>query len=133
VGIAGIMGGQRTAVSTETTDVFFEAAYFAPDAVIGRAMRWGLTTDASQRFERGVDPSQQDRAVVRATELLLAIAGGQAGPICVQQSDEHLPARTPVTLRRRQLARLLGVGFDDVRVRASLEGLEMRVETTEEG
>jgi phenylalanyl-tRNA synthetase beta chain len=133
VGIAGIMGGQRTAVSAETTDVFFEAAYFAPDAVIGRAMRWGLTTDASQRFERGVDPSQQERAVRRATELLLSIAGGQAGPLSVRQSEKHLPVRGAVALRRRQLARLLGVGFDDTRVRASLEGLEMRVETTGEG
>jgi phenylalanyl-tRNA synthetase beta chain len=133
VGIAGIMGGQRTAVSAETTDVFFEAAYFAPDAVIGRALRWGLTTDASQRFERGVDPSQQERAVERATALLLAIAGGQAGPASVKQSDEHLPARAAVGLGRKQLARLLGVGFDDTRVRASLEGLQMSVEPTAEG
>jgi phenylalanyl-tRNA synthetase beta chain len=133
VGIAGIMGGQRTAVSLETTDIFFEAAYFAPDAVIGRAMRWGLTTDASQRFERGVDPSQQERAVERATQLLLSIAGGKAGPASVIQSAEHLPARPAVVLRRRQLARLLGVGFEDARVRASLEGLQMRVEPVEEG
>src|SRR5579885_2552830 len=133
VGIAGIMGGQRTAVSSETTDVFFEAAYFAPDAVIGRGMRWGLTTDASQRFERGVDPSQQERAVERATELLVAIAGGQAGPASVKRSDEHLPVRPSVPLRRKQLARLLGVSFEDARVRASLEGLQMRVEPIEEG
>lgn len=133
VGIAGIMGGQRTAVSSETTDVFFEAAYFAPEAVIGRAMRWGLTTDASQRFERGVDPAHQQRAVERATELILAIAGGQAGPATTKRSDEYLPARTAVALRRRQLARLLGIEFDDTRVRASLEGLQMSVEPTEEG
>jgi phenylalanyl-tRNA synthetase beta chain len=92
-----------------------------------------LTTDASQRFERGVDPAQQERAVERATELLLAIAGGQAGPATVQRSDEHLPSRTAVALRRRQLARLLGIGFDDTRVRASLEGLQMTVAPTEEG
>ena len=133
VGLAGIMGGQRTAVSAETTDVLFEAAYFAPDAVIGRAMRWGLTTDASQRFERGVDPSQQERAVERATQLLQAIAGGQAGPLAVERSDEHLPARPAVQLRRKQLARLLGVGVEDARVRASLAGLQMEVTPTEEG
>ena len=133
IGVAGIMGGERTAVSAETTDVFFEAAYFAPDAVIGRGMRWGLTTDASQRFERGVDPSQQERAVERATALLLSIAGGQAGPVSVRQADEHLPARPAVTLRRKQLARLLGVRFEDARVLASLEGLKMSVEPTEEG
>ncbi|MDE2051502.1 MAG: phenylalanine--tRNA ligase subunit beta, partial [Gammaproteobacteria bacterium] len=133
VGIAGIMGGQRTAVSAETTDVFLEAAYFAPDAVIGRAMRWGLTTDASQRFERGVDPSQQERAMERATGLLLAIAGGEAGPATIERSDEHLPSRPTVTLRRRQLARLLGVEFEDSRVHASLEGLQMSVAPVAEG
>jgi phenylalanyl-tRNA synthetase beta chain len=133
VGVAGIMGGERTAVSPETTDVYFEAAYFSPDAVIGRALRWGLITDASQRFERGVDPSQQERAVERATELLLVIAGGAAGPLALERSDAHLPARPAVPLRRRQLARLLGIGFEDARVRASLEGLGMRVEPAEDG
>ncbi len=133
VGLAGIMGGQRTAVSAETTDIFFEAAYFPQDVVLGRGMRWGLTTDASQRFERGVDPTHQERGVERATELLLAIAGGSAGPVVVRRSDGHLPVRAPVMLRRKQLARLLGIAFDDARVRASLEGLEMRVEATQEG
>jgi phenylalanyl-tRNA synthetase beta chain len=133
VGLAGIMGGQRTAVSAETTDIFFEAAYFPQDVVLGRGMRWGLTTDASQRFERGVDPSHQERGVQRATELLSEIAGGDAGPVVVRRSDEHLPVRAPVTLRRKQLARLLGVAFDEARVHASLEGLEMRVEATAEG
>lgn len=133
IGIAGIMGGQRTAVSAETTDVFFESAYFSPDAIIGRALRWGLTTDASQRFERGVDPSQQERGVERATELLLSIAGGSAGPVVERRSDDHLPARPAVTLRRRQLLRLLGVDFDAERVRSSLTGLGMQVEPTEEG
>jgi len=133
VGIAGIMGGERTAVSAATTDVFFEAAFFSPDAIIGRALRWGLTTDASQRFERGVDPSQQERAVERATQLLLSIAGGEAGPSVVRSSPESLPRRPAVTLRRRQLARLLGVTFEDARVRACLEGLQMGVEPTEDG
>jgi phenylalanyl-tRNA synthetase beta chain len=133
IGIAGIMGGQRTSVSAETTDIFFEAAYFTPDAIIGRGKRWGLTTDASQRFERGVDPSNQERAVERATALLQAIAGGQAGPVSVKQADGHLPARPAVTLRRKQLVRLLGIGFEDTRVRTSLVDLQMRVEPTEEG
>jgi phenylalanyl-tRNA synthetase beta chain len=133
VGVAGIMGGQRTAVSSDTTAVFLEAAYFSPEAIIGRGLRWGLTTDASQRFERGVDPSQQERATERASELLLAIAGGTVGPLTVVRSDAHLPARPAVSLRRKQLARLLGIGFEDARVRASLEGLGMRVAPTGEG
>ncbi len=132
-GIAGIMGGQRTAVSDQTTDVFLEAAYFSPDAVIGRALRWGLTTDASQRFERGVDPSQQERAMERAVELIQSMAGGQAGPIQVSRLDAHLPERPAVLLRRGQLARLLGTGFEDARVQAVLEGLRMRPEPVPEG
>jgi phenylalanyl-tRNA synthetase beta chain len=133
VGVAGIMGGERTAVSPETTDVYFEAAFFAPDTVSGRALRWGMTTDASQRFERGVDPSLQERAAERATELLLSIAGGAAGPLQVERSDAHLPVRAAVTLRRQQLERLLGVGFEDARVRTSLERLGMWVEPTADG
>ena len=133
VGIAGIMGGQRTAVGADTTDVFLEVAYFSPEAVMGRALRWGLTTDASQRFERGVDPSQQERAMARALALILSIAGGRAGPVAVTRSEEHLPVRPAVLLRRRQLARLLGTGFEDARVQAVLEALQMRVEPASEG
>ena len=131
--IAGIMGGRRTAVGAESTEVFLEVAYFAPDAVMGRALRWGLMTDASQRFERGVDPSQQERAMERALSLLLSIAGGRAGPVTVARSEDHLPVRPAVLLRRGQLARLLGASFEDERVRAILEGLQMRVEPAEEG
>ena len=133
VGIAGIMGGERTAVSADTTDVFLEIAYFTPDAVIGRAMRWGLTTDASQRFERGVDPSQQERAMERAVELIQSIAGGETGPVEVSRADAQMPARPAVPLRRKQLTRLLGACFEDTRVQAALEGLQMRVEPTSEG
>ena len=133
VGVAGIMGGERTAVSAGTTDVFLEVAYFSPDAIMGRALRWGLATDASQRFERGVDPSQQERVLERAVELMQAIAGGTTGPLVIERSDEHLPHRPAVSLRRTQLARLLGIGIDDDRVRTALEGLGMRAEPTPEG
>ena len=133
VGIAGIMGGARTAVSPETTDVFLEVAYFAPEALIGRALRWGLTTDASQRFERGVDPAGQERALARAVELIQAVAGGSAGPFSLAESRADLPTRAPVTLRRAQLARLLGAEIADARVRSVIEGLGMRLQTLPEG
>jgi phenylalanyl-tRNA synthetase beta chain len=133
VGAAGIMGGDRTSVSPETTDVFFEVAYFAPDAVRGRGRRWGLVTDASQRYERGVDPAGQERAIERATELLLAIAGGQAGPVNVTQASEHLPQRPSVSLRRSQLERLLGTPIDPARVTSTLSALQMQVQTTSAG
>src|SRR5438874_1396513 len=103
------MGGLRTAVSEATTDVFLESAYFAPDALLGRARRLGLQTDASQRFERGVDPTQQGRAIERAIALLTPVAGGTAGPVEVTQSAPHLPQRPAVPLRAQQLTRLLGV------------------------
>ena len=77
-------------------DVFFESAFFAPQAVQGRARRVGLVTDASQRFERGVDPTGQARAIERAVALLAAIAGGEAGAIEVTDSPAHLPVRAPV-------------------------------------
>jgi phenylalanyl-tRNA synthetase beta chain len=133
VGLAGVMGGQHTAVSAETTEVFLESAYFAPDAVLGRARRLGLQTDASQRFERGVDPAQQARAIVRAIALLTPIAGGTAGPAEVTESSAHLPKRPAVTLRPRQLARLLGVALPTERVQRTLESLEMKVAPIAEG
>ena len=133
VGLAGIMGGQRTAVSPETTDVFFEVAYFSPDAVIGRARRWGLLTDAVQRYERGVDPTQQRRAIERALELLTGIAGGSPGPVVVTRSEEHQPKRAAVPLRRSQLDRLLGVSIPAERVTSTLEALQMKVVPTAQG
>jgi phenylalanyl-tRNA synthetase beta chain len=130
IGLAGIMGGQRTAVSLETTDIFLEVAYFPPAAIMGRARRWGLLTDAVQRFERGVDPTQQERAMERAIALLRPIAGGSPGPVTVTQSQDYLPKRAAVPLRRAQLERLLGLALDADRVRTTLEALQMRVVPT---
>lgn len=133
VGAAGIMGGERTSVSPETTDVFFEVAYFAPEAIRGRGRRWGLITDASQRYERGVDPQVPERAVERATALLLAIAGGRPGPVTSVLAPEHQPQRAPVRLRRNQLERLLGTPIDAARVDATLSALGMQVRTSADG
>ena len=133
VGLAGIMGGQRTAVSAETTDVFFEVAFFAPDAIAGRARRWGLLTDAVQRYERGIDPTQQQHAMERALELLASIAGGSPGPVNVTRSEEHQPKRVAVHLRRARIERLLGVAIPDAQVVKTLEALQMRVIPTADG
>jgi phenylalanyl-tRNA synthetase beta chain len=133
VGLAGIMGGARTAVQPSTTRVFLEVAWFAPQAIAGRARRFGLTTDASQRFERGVDPEVGQRAIERATELLLAIAGGAAGPVVATEETAFLPVRTPVRLRRARLQRLLGVLPADATVESLLRGLGMAVARDEEG
>jgi phenylalanyl-tRNA synthetase beta chain len=133
VGLAGIMGGQRTAVSAESVDVFFEVAYFSPQAIAGRSRRWGLVTDASQRYERGVDPTLQQRAMDRALTLLRSFAGGTASQVSVTQSAEHQPVRKVVALRRSRLERLLGVGFADDRVGATLSALQMKVVANAEG
>ena len=79
VGLAGIMGGEGTAISDMTTDIFFEAAFFSPQHMLGKARRLGMHTDASHRFERGVDPAGQVAAVELATRLLLDVAGGSPG------------------------------------------------------
>jgi phenylalanyl-tRNA synthetase beta chain len=133
VGLAGIMGGARTAVQPGTTRVFLEVAFFAPSAIAGRARRFGLTTDASQRFERGVDPAIGARAIERATQLLLEIAGGQAGPVVATEQPGLLPVRAPVVLRRDRVQRLLGMAPDDATIESQLRALGMTVERRSDG
>ena len=133
VGLAGVMGGQSSAVSEATDSVFLESAFFAPAAMVGRARRLALHTDASLRFERGVDPSGQVRAIERATQLLLAICGGQAGPVSDVAQQADLPERKPVALRRERLREVLGVDVPAKRVGEIFERLEMNVETTPGG
>ncbi|HEX7236839.1 MAG TPA: phenylalanine--tRNA ligase subunit beta, partial [Gammaproteobacteria bacterium] len=133
VGLAGVMGGRSTAVSETTDSVFLESAFFAPAAIAGRARRVGLHTDASLRFERGVDPAGQARAVERATELLLAICGGQAGPVSDVKHRPGLPKRPPVTLRRERLRAVLGVDVPAKRVAKIFERLEMKTKSTAAG
>ncbi len=133
IGLAGIMGGVGTAVTAETRDLFIECAWFAPAAVAGRGRRFGLHTDASQRFERGVDPGIQQLAIERATQLIIDIAGGEAGPVVTAESTAALPVRAPIRLRRERLARLLGVAVPDADVTRILRALRMTVEATADG
>ena len=133
IGLAGIMGGLSTAVSERTTDVFFEAAFWPQDFIAGRARSYGLHTDASLRFERGVDPQGQARAVERATSLLLEISGGDAGPLVLQTAADHLPSRETIVLRRARLEQLLGVKIDDATVTDILQRLGLSTATTDVG
>ena len=133
IGLAGIMGGLRTAVTADTADIFFESAWFAPEAVQGRGRRLGLLTDASQRFERGVDPSQQARAIERAVALLEPIAGGTAAKVKVTEDKARIPRRARVALRATQLQRLLGLKVPAARVVKALTGLGMKVKSTPTG
>jgi phenylalanyl-tRNA synthetase beta chain len=133
VGLAGVMGGLASSCSPETTDILFEAAFFTPAAVAGRGRRYGLVTDAGQRFERGVDPAHQERAIERATQLLIEMSGGTAGPVHVVQDQDRLPRRLEVRLRRDRIAKLLGTVIADNDVIAVLEALGMRVIAAETG
>ncbi len=133
VGLGGVMGGARTAVSPATRDIYFEAAYFTAEAILGRARRIGLVTDAAQRFERGVDPTQQGRAIERAMAYLGGFAGGTAGPVQIHELSAALPKRAPVALRPSRLARLLGVELAPARVLAALQGLGMQVTSAPSG
>ncbi|KXW57925.1 phenylalanine--tRNA ligase subunit beta [Ferrovum myxofaciens] len=116
--LAGLMGGQNSAVSAQTQDIFLEAAWFSPGALAGRARRLGLASEAAFRFERGVDASLTQEALERATQLLLDYAGGgQAGPILDLVHPEKLPRRLPVRVRPDRVRRLLGfeVAVDTMR------------------
>jgi phenylalanyl-tRNA synthetase beta chain len=132
IGLAGIMGGKSTSIGDDTTDVLLEAAHFTPAAVAGRARRVGLLTDASQRFERGVDPSLPTIALERATALLVEIAGGEAGPVQATRAEAPAPEEW-VRLRRSRLARLLGARVPDAEVSEILGAISERVEPTEQG
>jgi phenylalanyl-tRNA synthetase beta chain len=127
VGLAGVMGGEKSGIAVDTTDVLLEGAYFPPDAVAGVARRFGLVTDAAQRFERGVDPRGQERAIERATQLLVEIAGGRPGPAVVTQDEGHLPKRPGVTLRPERVASLLGVTIPRAEIEEILRRLGMQV------
>jgi len=131
--VAGIMGGFDSRVTDATRNVFLEAAHFAPSAIMGRARKLGLHTDASHRYERGVDPALPKRAIERATELLLQIAGGSAGPITTAERPEDLRDHAPVALRHARLRRVLGIDVEAGEVTRIFTALGMGVEETADG
>ncbi|MDG1081249.1 MAG: phenylalanine--tRNA ligase subunit beta [Porticoccaceae bacterium] len=123
--MAGIMGGDESAVGDDTTDILFESAWFNPLAIAGKARNYGKHTDSSHRFERGVDSELQVAAIERATALMLEICGGETGPVVIQESAEHLPAPATIKLRDAHLAQQLGVvigsaEIDDILARLGL-------------
>ncbi|MEX0614277.1 MAG: phenylalanine--tRNA ligase subunit beta, partial [Methylophaga sp.] len=125
--LAGIMGGQDSAVSDATIDIFLESAFFAPDAIAGQARGYGLHTDSSHRFERGVDPELAKQAMQRASQLINDIAGGQVGPVIAQSSVVELPEPAEITLRADRIKRVLGISLpaDDVAEKLSRLGLQV--------
>lgn len=114
--MGGIFGGEHSGVNDETQNVLLECAFFSPLSITGRARRHGLHTDASHRYERGVDPALQYKAMERATRLLIDICGGEAGPVIDVTNEAMLPKCATITLRRSKLDRLIGHHIDDAQV-----------------
>ncbi|WP_456379929.1 phenylalanine--tRNA ligase subunit beta [Thiolapillus sp.] len=131
--LAGVMGGESSAVTDNTTAVLLESAFFQPIAVAGKARAYGLHTESSHRFERGVDPQLQRKALERATDLLLHITGGDAGPVVDVVAAEHLPQNPEIHLRHHQIPRILGVEIDGAMVEDILTRLGMQVTVADGG
>ncbi len=125
--LAGIMGGEESGITLDTTDLFLESAFFAPNAIAGRARQYNFSSDASHRFERGVDFELPRRAIERATRLILDLCGGAAGPVVEAVSETHLPVRAPVALRPQRARRVLGLEIDDNAMAELLERVHLEV------
>ncbi len=133
VAMAGIMGGEPTSVTDATRDIFLESAFFAPLAIAGRARSYGLHTDSSHRFERGVDWQLQRKAIERATALLLEIVGGEAGPVIEAVAKTELPEVQQVRLRHSKVTAVLALEIPAAEIEEILTRLGMQLEAVEDG
>ncbi|MBB3178828.1 phenylalanine--tRNA ligase subunit beta [Variovorax sp. Sphag1AA] len=124
--LAGIMGGDATAVSDDTRNIYIEAAFWWPESVQGRSRRFNFSTDAGHRFERGVDPSRTVAIIERITQLVVEICGGEAGPI--DDQTLRLPEAKPVTLRVERAARVIGMPLTQAQCADALRRLALPVE-----
>ncbi len=123
--LAGIMGGQGSAVDAATVDIVLEAAHFTPAALAGRARRYGLSTDSSHRFERGVAAELPRQAMERATQLILEICGGEAGPVV--EVGPGAAVRQAICFRPMRARKLLGIDLDDAGMAAHFARLGLGV------
>lgn len=131
--IAGVMGGEHSGVGSETRDLFLESAFFDNIAIAGKARSYGLHTDASHRYERGVDSQLARLAMERATALLLEIVGGEPGPVVEVSSEADLPLVAPITLRAERIRQMLGMEMDGAEVERLLSALGLGVTASGEG
>lgn len=131
--IAGVMGGEDSGVNAETQDIFLEVAYFNPIAIAGKARNYGLHTDSSHRFERGVDYELQKAAMERATQLIIEICGGEAGPVVETVEQAEMPAARKVELREERIVQMLSLELPKADVTNMLTRLGMGVTETENG
>jgi phenylalanyl-tRNA synthetase beta chain len=131
--LAGIMGGEISSCTAATRDVFLESAFFSPASIAGRARQYGLQTDSSYRFERGVDWQLQRRAAERATRLLIEMAGGQPGPIIEAVAPDYLPVQLTIRLRPERIRKLLGMDVSGAEIENILRRLGMTVPAETDG
>ncbi|OCL28855.1 phenylalanine--tRNA ligase subunit beta [Gilliamella sp. wkB171] len=125
--MAGIMGGEKSSVTTSTKDIFLESAFFTPLAITGKAREYGLHTEASHRYERGVDPALQNVAMERATQLIIEICGGEVGPVVNITNQEHLPKQATIQLHRSKIDRIIGYKIETQKIIDILERLGCNV------
>ncbi|MFT5808162.1 MAG: phenylalanyl-tRNA synthetase beta chain, partial [Moritella dasanensis] len=128
IAMAGIFGGEKTGVTAVTNSVLLESAFFSPLAITGRSRAYGLHTDSSHRFERGVDSELQYQAIERATQLILDICGGEVAPVVDVTTEALLPKHAPITLRRSQLDKVIGYHIEDAKVTEILTTLGLAPE-----
>lgn len=131
--LAGIMGGEDSAVDDSTTEIFLESAFFRPEIIAGKARSYGLHTDSSHRFERGVDTHLQVHAIERATELIMKICGGDVGPVSEHRALSHDKDTTPIHLRADRIKRVLGIDISTADVTSIFERLGMEVKVFSDG
>jgi phenylalanyl-tRNA synthetase beta chain len=130
--IAGVMGSKASSVQTHTTDIFIESAFFNPKSIAGTARRYGLSSEAAQRFERGVDPKLQQLAIERVTDLLLSIVGGMPGPIITCQHPQHLPVAIDIAFHPAKVQQLTGIDITFDTMITILQALGMHVDSRSE-
>jgi phenylalanyl-tRNA synthetase beta chain len=131
--LAGVMGGSESAVDSSTVDIFLESAFFKAEVIAGKARAYGLHTESSHRFERGVDFKFQQAAIERATGLILDICGGEPGSVTDIKSEENLPRIFPIEFRREQVSHILGISLEDAEIEHIFNGLGCELSPVESG
>ncbi|MGC1181635.1 phenylalanine--tRNA ligase subunit beta [Legionella sp.] len=125
--MAGIMGGELSAVQTYTQDLFLESAFFNPQIIAGVARKFGLFSDASQRYERGVDPNLAIKALEQASALILSLVGGQAGPIIEVKNEHHLPTTVAFAFDTNKVKKLTGLAISHEEIKNLLKGIGITI------
>lgn len=131
--IAGVMGGLDSAVTTLTKSIFLESAYFDPQSISRTSREYRLNSESSYRFERRVDPDLQIKAIERATELLLSIVSGEAGPVITVKEENHLPKPAKIFLRENRVEKILGMKISETEIENILKRLGFSIEKTKDG